>query len=185
MRPIVLKYVHGGFCFPKPNCGLKGAVETSTIGCLRAIQYCGTQATRLSLFSMNYTNQNLISRIFNGRIGRGDWLLGKLYTLLAFGIVFLMGGLIALSLESSEFLPFANIGWFFLLAAVLVVSAGLDVRRLHDFGKNWHWLVFALVFPLAYIPLVAFLLLKKGDSGVNKFGAQDGQRESLAMILNK
>lgn len=36
----------------KPNCGRKAAVETSTIGCLCAIQYCGQQAPRLPLFTL-------------------------------------------------------------------------------------------------------------------------------------
>lgn len=51
MRPIVSENMHEVSAFYGSICGLKGAVETSTNGA-SCIHYCGTQATRLSLFSL-------------------------------------------------------------------------------------------------------------------------------------
>lgn len=50
--PIVSKISTEVSASLKPNCGRKAAVETSTIGCLCAIQYCGQQAPRLPLFTL-------------------------------------------------------------------------------------------------------------------------------------
>lgn len=51
-HPTVVNMSTEVSAFLMPNCGRQGAVETSTIGCLRAIQYCGMQAPRLSLSAL-------------------------------------------------------------------------------------------------------------------------------------
>ncbi|GEM_PF-1640566 len=125
-----------------------------------------------------------ITRVFTGRINRRDWLMGKAYMLLFLLLSFLLGGFIAHVFERDvDLLGIANIAWFLLTVWIVMISLSLDVRRLHDFNKNWHW-VLILVIPLAVLPYVLFLLLKKGDENENKFGPPPAPRESLRMILN-
>ncbi len=119
-----------------------------------------------------------IKRLFCGRVGRVQWILGVL----------------AVSLPPSIFL--ATIAQldnptidavFPLIAALLLVPAfvlsiSLHVRRMHDTNRS------GLYFFLSFVPLAnlyyLYLLLRKGDVDANSYGEPTTQRGIYSMILN-
>lgn len=67
------------------------------------------------------------------------------------------------------------IGWIFsilttiLTLPVLIVSASVSVRRLHDIGKSaWYWLLYLI--PFLGIILYIFWGIQDSQSGTNQYG---------------
>ena len=52
--------------------------------------------------------------------------------------------------------------------AMTVASVAVGVRRLHDTGRDWQWILLALI-PCVGLVLIYFFALE-GDKGDNKFG---------------
>ncbi|MBO4549038.1 MAG: DUF805 domain-containing protein [Abditibacteriota bacterium] len=52
---------------------------------------------------------------------------------------------------------------------LLLPGLGLSVRRLHDIGREWYWLLIAFI-PIAGAIWLLVLTCKEGDRGPNDFG---------------
>lgn len=105
-----------------------------------------------------------IIKIYDGRIGRKDYVLGLLfYHALASVIVILLGLLLSPGESSFDLIAYV-IGAFF---AVFIFS--LHVRRSHDLGKSGN-MVFLLFIPIVNLIIAIRLLFYKGQEGVNQYG---------------
>ncbi|MDF0479574.1 DUF805 domain-containing protein [Vagococcus sp. PNs007] len=100
----------------------------------------------------------MVDNIFNfeGRTSRGNyWWAG----VGLFGLAIIVGILDSVS----HFL--GNIG----ILILFVLSLALTVRRYHDVGKPWYYMVWQALFP----PFGLYFLIKKGDESTNKYGEPD------------
>lgn len=105
-----------------------------------------------SLFWKNYTN-------FSGRTRRSDFWQ---FILANFLISFIAGML--------NFIPVVGsiISGIYLIA-LLIPSLALQIRRLHDIGKEWYSIFLALI-PLAGFIILIVLYCKDSQPSENKFG---------------
>lgn len=113
---------------------------------------------------------------FSGRIGRLGYLIGHVYILLANMALLITIFLImpAMSfLEDSPLRMIINIPLFLIVIVIVALtflaSISLIVRRQHDLGHPWFWIL------LSFIPLVGFiysfyLLLMPGKKESNQWG---------------
>ncbi len=104
---------------------------------------------------------------FNGRENRRDYWM---YVLCVFIINVALGLLVSI---------FANAGFLrglftFLSSvfslAVLIPSLGMSVKRLHDIGKDWVWILVALIPVVGWIWLIV-LLAQESQQADNQFGS--------------
>ena len=118
--------------------------------------------------------------IFNGRMGRLEYLLGALYMAAAYIIliaVYALGNYaFTQSSTSSTGSPFSTVVnvIVFLLGAVLVitvipVSIGMQIRRWHDMGHSG-WLVLLAFVPFANFVIIVFMFFVPGTAGPNQYG---------------
>jgi len=111
-------------------------------------------ANFLNVVTKNYVN-------FSGRARRKEFWLFVLANAII-GVVF------------SILMSFPWIGGLFrtvyslLMLALLLPNLGLSVRRLHDTGKDWPWLLLILTGIGAIVILV--FCAQEGDRGDNAFG---------------
>ena len=94
---------------------------------------------------------------FEGRIGRGDWWKGFV-------------GLLVLQFLS--WLLFGDDGLVAFVVSVLLLFAGiaLHVKRLHDRGKSWPWLLLLLIPVIGLIWAIVDLGILEGEAGANQYG---------------
>ena len=94
---------------------------------------------------------------FEGRIERSDWWKGFV-------------GLLVLQFIS--WLLFGDDGLLAFVASVLLLLAGLalHLKRLHDRGKSWPWLLLLLIPVVGLIWAIIDLGLLEGDAGPNRYG---------------
>ena len=94
---------------------------------------------------------------FEGRIGRADWWKGFV-------------GLVVLQFIS--WLLFGDEGLLAFVASVLLLLAGiaLHLKRLHDRGKSWPWLLLLLVPVVGLIWAIVDLGVLEGEPGPNRYG---------------
>ena len=92
-----------------------------------------------------------------GRIARGDWWKG-------------FAGLLVLQFLS--WMLFGSDGLFAFVASVLLLIAGLalHLKRLHDRGKSWPWLLILLIPVIGLIWAIVDLGLMEGEAGANAYG---------------
>ncbi len=92
-----------------------------------------------------------------GRIGRADWWKGFV-------------GLLVLQFIS--WLLFGDDGLLAFVASVLLLLAGLalHLKRLHDRGKSWPWLLLLLVPVVGLIWVIIDLGLLEGEADPNRYG---------------
>ena len=94
----------------------------------------------------------------DGRVGRKDWIIWIVAIAIIFGIIgYLLGD------RGS------------LVQAVLSIIAGIagifmGIKRLHDLNKSGWFYLLSLV-PLVNIAFAIYLIVWKGDDGVNQYGA--------------
>lgn len=106
----------------------------------------------------NYAN-------FEGRARRSEyWWFTLINAAIAFGILFVTA-IIAASAEAAVPLILLTFLW---LAATIIPSLAVAVRRLHDTDKSGWWLLLQLV-PLGGIVILIFLLIE-GDPRPNQYG---------------
>lgn len=109
-------------------------------------------------FTQNYAN-------FEGRARRSEyWWFTLVNAGIALGILFVTA-IIAASAEAAVPLILLTFLW---LAATIIPSLAVAVRRLHDTNKSGWWLLLQLV-PLGGIVILIFLLIE-GDPGPNQYG---------------
>lgn len=105
-----------------------------------------------------------IIKIYDGRIGRKNYVLGLLfYHTLVSVIVILLGLLLSLNESSFDLIAYV-IGAFF---AVFIFS--LHVRRSHDLGKSGN-MALLLFIPIVNLIIAIRLLFYKGQESVNQYG---------------
>ncbi len=96
--------------------------------------------------------------VFTGRAGRSAYWYFVLFQILVSAIASAIDGGLGVQLVA----PLASLG-------LLLPSLGLGVRRLHDIGKSWKWMLLILIPVLGWIYLV-YLMIQPSD-GPNAYGA--------------
>lgn len=100
---------------------------------------------------------------FSGRAGRPEyWWFALLQ-----GVVYLTFYLLA---QASVAM---SIVWLLLLAATIIPSLAVSVRRLHDTNRSGWWQLLAIV-PFGSIVLLVFVA-SRGDAAFNQYGPPPGQ----------
>jgi len=122
-----------------------------------------------------------IQDLFLGRVNCIQWLLGILALSLPPSI---MLAVIAQLVEPETDViatAFPFIAGLLLIPA-FVLSISLHIRRMHDINLNGFYLI------LAFIPLInlyyLYLLLKKGDEGINTYGEPPKKSRILSVVFN-
>lgn len=106
----------------------------------------------LEVFTKNYVN-------FKGRARRKEyWMFFLFNCIVTFLFAFIDNAILGVPL----------LGGIYYLAAILP-SLSLSIRRLHDIGKDWPWLLIALI-PLAGGIWLFVLTVTEGTKGDNEFG---------------
>lgn len=130
--------------------------------------------------------------LWQGRIARLNYFLGKCFTVLPIIVLsiiwWLLGAMAQESVSSIVINLTALLLVVLLFAAVIwyiyfIVS--LDIRRLHDIGWSGWWTLTLFIPYLGLIPGL-IILFKKGDEGTNAYGeAPHDDKKFLADIFNK
>lgn len=130
----------------------------------------------------------ILSILFQGRINRSQWLVGKLYAILGVLVSLLamvLFYILARNFFNDEVAYFlAQVLFWLSVAFIGLIQISLDVRRLHDIGKDWQWALFSYVFLPALIPYLLVLAFKAGLPGSNEHGNSPTERRSMRMIFN-
>lgn len=134
----------------------------------------------------------LWARVFDGRVNRIQFFTGMILVGFLFGAVTLL----FLLLVSPEILSHSPIELYGILSTSSfrwtlfpvyflqgVLSVGLSVRRLKDCGLS-PFFIFLSFLPYMNIPFFIFLLVRRGDKGVNMYGPMPHKRKLLAVVLN-
>lgn len=106
----------------------------------------------LEEFTKNYVN-------FKGRARRKEYWMFVLFHCIVATI---------LSIIDNAILGFPVLGLLYYFAALLP-TLGLIVRRLHDLGKDWPWILISLI-PLVGGIWLFVLMVMEGTKGENQFG---------------
>lgn len=117
-----------------------------------------------------------IKKLFTGRIGRLDLVLGFLLALAFWMIV----GTILLPRDSSEYIRIIPAYILFILFLIFFVS--LWARRWHDLGKSGYMFLTHLI-PIVGIFFALYGLLQHGNDTFNKYGDIPGKKGHLKEIF--
>jgi uncharacterized membrane protein YhaH (DUF805 family) len=96
--------------------------------------------------------------VFNGRAGRSEFWYFVLFGALVGLVANILDNVVGMMLFS----PLANL-------ALLLPNLGVSVRRLHDIGKSWKWILLAFIPVLGWIYLIYLYI--QPSSGPNEFDA--------------
>ncbi len=125
-------------------------------------------------YSNTVTEIKITSKSSWGRIGRLHFFLGQILSIVVTALLLTVMFLTAMALGgpgTPKILEYGIIGIILLLVALTVALAFSQiVKRLHDVGYPG-WILLLNFIPYVYIALTLFLLLKRGDQGINKYGA--------------
>jgi uncharacterized membrane protein YhaH (DUF805 family) len=124
--------------------------------------------------------KSIFLKIFQGRIGRLDYLL---YCILAFLIIYFLTAYTLDLLSKRYDNPpdlYIIISSYFVFIFLIIIGA---VKRLHDIDWSGFW---ALLIPVpVYWLIITFILLfKKGTNGSNKYGMINDSRNIFKRFLN-
>jgi uncharacterized membrane protein YhaH (DUF805 family) len=144
-----------------------------------------TARQRLSLFTLSVLaildcfadNMITLRNLFRGRINRSQWLLGNAAVIAAFLVIgtiqnILLGVLGTSTLALILVAPLGLILW----VGAIVIFYSLNVRRLHDFGRNGWW---------AITPMVLLIPFRRGFAEQNEYGNPPAKRTALSVVLNR
>lgn len=130
--------------------------------------------------------KDYIKRIYLGRIGRKNYILG----ILSLGVLFVLS-MLTLWFSAAMISVFglyailngiAVICTIFLYAAYVFYAVSLYVRRFHDLNKSaWHGLF--LLIPIINIYWAIVLLFKRGKESENKYGSVNLDAKILATVF--
>lgn len=125
---------------------------------------------------------------FQRRIGRLGYLMGHVYLLLFGMAIFIavFAVMPALSLADDGPLRIIISIPLFLLALIfavisLLAQISLIVRRLHDLGRPWPWILVGFI-PLVSIIFSLYLLFKRGQEGSNEWGDPDPSLNFMTVL---
>lgn len=108
---------------------------------------------------------------YKGRSNRKEWIMFVIFESLFYTILQLITVFISLFFGSESNLLIA---WLILCVIFIIVlgfpAISLQVRRLHDIGKSWHWLLLSVI-PIVSLYVFYLLYIKAGDPYINEYGA--------------
>ncbi len=108
---------------------------------------------------------------FSGRARRKEYWM---FVLINFGISIVLS-----IIDTYTGIGFLSLVYFL---AIIIPSLAVSVRRLHDIGKDWIWLLLAFIPIIGAIWLIV-LLAKEGTIGANAFG-EDPKAEENGTYFN-
>jgi uncharacterized membrane protein YhaH (DUF805 family) len=108
---------------------------------------------------------------FSGRASRAEFWYFGLFMALAHIVATIADAAIGIAFESSPGGDFENEGWidFIVSAIVLLPSASVQVRRLHDRDRSGSWWWLFLLPVIGWIWIIVWSA-RKGTEGPNRFG---------------
>jgi len=130
--------------------------------------------------------EEYLKKLFTGRISRINYFTAIIVlTALAFGAGIMLISFIAtfaIFLIGGETTGFASALIAILYYTILFLSGlyqiSFSVRRFHDLGKDWKWVLWLFV-PIANIYFSLLLLSKAGDVGPNEYGPAPEMKRNL------
>lgn len=125
---------------------------------------------------------------FGGRIGRLGYFLGHVYiafTLAAFLILmFVIAPALSL-LDDGPLRIILSIPLFLIgatvIALILLAQISLIIRRLHDLGRPWFWILLTLL-PVVDFIFALYLIFVPGQEGSNQWGEPMSSRNYLKVL---
>ena len=96
--------------------------------------------------------------VFTGRAGRPEFWYFALFGILVSIVTNILDSAVGMMLFS----PLASLG-------LLLPNLGVSVRRLHDIGKSWKWILLIFIPVLGWIYLIYLYIQPSG--GPNEFDA--------------
>jgi uncharacterized membrane protein YhaH (DUF805 family) len=123
---------------------------------------------------VHYQDTNYFRRLFQGRINRRNYILGKMLLMSIAVVVTALYNALYASFYLLELSVFFIGIIIIMIGAGLLLSISLDIRRLHDLGNSGWWFLLMYV-PLANIPLSLLLLFQAGGGKPNKYGRVPSQ----------
>ena len=96
--------------------------------------------------------------VFTGRAGRPEFWYFALFGILVSIVTNILDNVVGMMLFS----PLASLG-------LLLPNLGVSVRRLHDIGKSWKWILLIFIPVLGWIYLIYLYIQPSG--GPNEFDA--------------
>ncbi|RJQ11838.1 MAG: DUF805 domain-containing protein [Dehalococcoidia bacterium] len=97
--------------------------------------------------------------VFTGRTGRSTFWYWVLFGLIVSLIVNAVDGVLGVRMLA----PLVSLG-------LLLPNLGMSVRRLHDIGKSWKWILLILIPVLGWIYLI-YLYVQPGEGSANAYGS--------------
>lgn len=142
-----------------PNCG-KEIKNKICEGCKNETVVTSTSSAEGNLEKIKSATQLMLENVtnFDGRTSRSNYWWAVL-TLVGISLVGMILGSI------SEFLE------MIVMLGLVVLSWTLTIRRLHDVGKSWYYMLWQCLFP----PITLYFLVQKGDEGANQYGEPDNK----------
>lgn len=99
--------------------------------------------------------------VFTGRAGRPEFWYFALFGILVSIVTNILDSVVGMMLFS----PLASLG-------LLLPNLGVSVRRLHDIGKSWKWILLIFIPVLGWIYLIyLYILYIQPSGGPNEFDA--------------
>jgi len=106
-----------------------------------------------------------IRNMFNGRIGRVNWILGILiYTAVFFVTAFIVA---LFAIRGSEEAAVVAVTIIYIIVAIFILA--LHVRRLHDLNYSG-WIALVSFVPFLNLLLTIILLFMPGEPAANTYG---------------
>lgn len=99
---------------------------------------------------------------YKGRLNRKPYILRYLIML-----AFMALGRMMMTPSSSASLT--NIVAAIILVACTISIAMLDIRRLHDLGRKWYWIL-VMFIPLVNFAFILYLAIAIGEPNENEYG---------------
>lgn len=112
--------------------------------------------------------KSYLKRIYSGRMNRMTYFFGGI----AYAILYWVAlGLITSGLRQAGSMGETLASLVGLAASILnmILSWSFSVRRAHDIGKKWTYLLWMLI-PLVNLVFLVILLVRRGDQKENEFG---------------
>lgn len=127
----------------------------------------------------NISVDSYLSRLFNGRIGRANYLAGHL--IISFGVPVTVS-IIGFPLASAGFSGLFLIPTIALYLAGAIYGVSFAVRRFHDIGRKGIELLWFLV-PFVNIYFLFLIFFKAGDEKVNDYGPAPNRKLNLRNLF--
>ena len=103
---------------------------------------------------------------FSGRARRKEYWMFALFNILFAIIAAMIDNVAGITIDESPY----GIFYFLYTFGVLIPGLAVGVRRLHDIGKKWTWILIGLIPFIGPIWLLV-LLVNDGVVGPNQYGA--------------